>query len=79
VQVQREFRVQLKFLDSHLDVPKLTSLDDGSGVNWLDDCTNGVIQVLDQNWVFVFYANSIGSIVMFLIIFGLERKSCLTN
>ena len=54
VQEQVEFRVQGKFLVSHFDVLGLTLLDDGSGVNGLDNCVNRVLHVFNKHWVSVF-------------------------
>lgn len=51
VQEQVELWIKSQFLISHLDVLGLTLLDNSSGVDWLDNCINGVLHVLNQHWL----------------------------
>ena len=50
VQVQGELWVKGKFFVTHLDVLALTALDDGSGIDGLDNSVNGVLKVLNHDW-----------------------------
>jgi hypothetical protein len=65
-----EVGVQGKFLVSHLDVFGFTLLDDGSAVNWLNDSVNGVLHVLNQDWLSIF-DTKFNSLCHFWV-----RKSC---
>lgn len=55
VQEEVEVGVQGEFLVSHLDVLGFTLLNDSSTVNWLNDGIDGVLHVLNQDWLPIFY------------------------
>lgn len=54
VQVQFEVRVERQLLVAHLDVPVLTTLNDGTRIHRLDDSINGVAEVLNQEGLSTF-------------------------
>ena len=49
VQEQLEFGVQRQLFITHLDVGVLSLFNNCAGINWLDDCVDGVFQVFNKH------------------------------